>query len=641
MAQERERSRVRVQGMPLVGVAAAVLIIAVLYLAQQVLIPIALAVLLSFLLTPVVKRLEKWGLPRVPSVLLVAALSFAAIGGVGYLVTYQVYSLAEQLPQYRQNITQRLQSLRGTGGGAIGKAADVLEEAQEEVEQEVKKQEQMEEQEERREEQQERAEQRAAPTRPPLRSQPPSTAPPPEGAQPPPIPVRVVEEVSTPFQYVRDYLGAILSPLAMAGIVVVFVIFFLIQRDDLRDRLIRLAGSTRLELTTRTLNDSAKRISRYLLMQLVINVSYGVPVGIGLWLIGVPGALLWGLMATLLRFIPFVGPWIAASMPILLSLAVFDGWGRPLAVAGLYVALELFSNNVLETWLYGSSTGMSPIAVLLAAVFWSWLWGPVGLLLAVPLTACLVVLGRHVSQVSFFTILLGNEPALTPAERFYQRLLALDEDEALDLAEEHRDEHGLVALYDDVIIPALHLEERDRHAGRLAPDRQEMVRASVREIVEELGEWRPPEAGDEVSPPPPVESAERGDEGPKRTVLCLPARDEADELAARIFAQVLIAGGIDAEPVSVGSLSGETVERVRAADARLVCISAVPPAAGAHARYLCKRLKRQMPELRILVGLWNVAGSFERTEQRLIATGAAHVATNFQAALDRVRKETG
>lgn len=247
------------------------------------------------------------------------------------------------------------------------------------------------------------------------------------------------EEPPSTFELLRDYVSPALIPLARLGLAVVLVIFFLLQREDLRDRLIRLMSRDRLDVTTRALNDAGDRIGRYLRTQLLINTCYGVPIAIGLAIIGLPGALLWGLLGMLLRFIPYVGPWLAASMPILLSLAVFDGWLWPLAVIALFVGLELFTNMVMEPWLYGASTGLSPVAVLLAVIFWSSLWGGVGLLLAIPLTVCLVVAGRHLPQFEFFTILLGKEPALSATERFYQRLLTGDHQGAMELALEHGD----------------------------------------------------------------------------------------------------------------------------------------------------------------------------------------------------------
>ena len=260
--------------------------------------------------------------------------------------------------------------------------------------------------------------------------------------------VQVQSPAPTPLETLRDVGGPLIAPFATAGLVVVLVIFMLLQREDLRDRVLRLVGGREVARATEAMDDAAKRISRYLLMQLIINVLYGIPVGIGLYFIGVPNPILWGCLATVLRFIPYLGPVIGALFPIALSFAVAPGWTLPLLTVALFVVLELFSNNVLEPWLYGASTGLSPVAVLVAAVFWTMLWGPLGLLMSTPLTVCLVVLGRHVPQLGFFDVLLGDEPALSPEVKFYQRLLARDPEEATELAEEYLEDGSLDKLYE-------------------------------------------------------------------------------------------------------------------------------------------------------------------------------------------------
>jgi hypothetical protein len=410
----------------------------------------------------------------------------------------------------------------------------------------------------------------------------------------------------------------------------VLVIFFLLQREDLRDRLIRILSRDRLDITTRALNDAADRIGRYLRTQLLINTCYGVPVGVGLSLMGLPGAVLWGLLATLLRFIPYVGAWLAASMPIVLSLAVFDGWLWPLAVLTLFVALELFTNMVMEPWLYGASTGLSPVAVLLAVIFWSSLWGGIGLLLAIPLTVCLVVAGRHLQQFEFFTILLGKEPALSAQERFYQRLLAGDHDGAMELAQLYAT-NGLVSLYDQVLIPALQLAERDRHDGRLDAELEDSIMASAGAIVDALGEQHRLDAV-------PTERLNPESEQALFELLCLPSRDLADELSARMFTQVLNLQGIPAETLSVKQLAGEMIERATARENPVVCVSAVPPKALAHTRYLCKRLKQQSPNARLVVGLWDGKGYAADMLARLNEAGADTVVSNLEAGVRWARQ---
>ena len=584
-------------------IAAGLLVVAGLYLAQGVLIPIAIAILLSFLLAPVADGLERIHLPRIASVILIGLLSLTLITGVASLLVTQAYEVAGSLPKYRQNIEERLRFFTGDEpGGVIDEATETIKKARKEVADENKQKQQ-------------------------VVAEPDS-----EAADDGPMPVVIHSPPPTGLDLLRTYAGTILGPVGQAALVFVFVIFILFQREDLRDRLIRLMGSDRLDVTTGAFDDAGSRISRYLLMQLIINVTYGLPVAIGLWLFGVPGALLWGLLAALLRFIPFLGPWLAASMPILLSLAVFEGWYWPLAVVGLFVALELFSNNVIEPWLYGSSTGLSPIGVILAVVFWSALWGLVGLVVAIPLTVCLVVAGRYLPQFEFFTILLSRDPALTSAERFYQRLLAGDQDEAEDLAHDYVEQHGLMSLYDQIMVPALHLAERNRHAGQLGAGKVQSILEGMTAIAEDMGERQKrtldPRKPDE-SPP-----STNGD----YVVLCLPARDNADELTATMFAQVLRATGVTVETGSVHALAGEVVARVDAAASPLVCISALPPEAVSHARYLCLRLASHNPGLPVIVGLWDVTGNLERMRARLTEAGANQVVTTFEGGVDQVRR---
>ncbi len=606
------------QTLLLVRLATAMLVIAALYWGQGVLIPIVLAALLSFVLAPVADWLERWHVPRAASVILVAVLAFAALGGVVSIITNQLVSLAESLPKYQQNIEQRFRLFQNNEPGAFEKTANMFGDIKEDVDREAE------------ERTNQAAEADSQPFETPARSSVRSN-PGGDSSEERPALVEIVEPELSAFELLKQYAGPLLGPVGTAGLVAVFVIFILLQREDLRDRMIRLMG-TRLDVTTRALDDAGNRISRYLLMQLIINVTYGLPVAIGLWLIGVPSAILWGLLAILLRFIPYIGPWLAASMPILLSLAVFDGWLWPLAVVGLLVSLELFSNNVMEPWLYGSSTGLSPVAVILAVVFWSALWGGVGLLLAIPLTVCLVVASKHIPPLEFITVLLSRESALPPAERFYQRLLAGDDDEAEELALKHAEQHGLMNLYDQVMLPAIHLAESDRHAGRLEPDRVHALEEYVSEIIEEMGEWQ--QRWEDGQGEERAETPRSNDQ----VLFCLPARDKADELAARMFAQVLNTQGVTADAVSVKALAGEIMTRIEGSDMPLVCISALPPGAVSHARYLCKRLDRQFPDLRIIVGLWNVTDNLERITARLTEAGADHVITTLEEGTEQVRR---
>jgi len=354
----------------------------------------------------------------------------------------------------------------------------------------------------------------------------------------------------------------------------------------------------------------------------------GTAVAIGLTLIGVPNALLWGALSMVLRFIPYVGPWIAAAMPIALSFAVFDGWTQPLMTMGLFVMLELISNNLLEPWLYGTRTGVCRLALLVAAVFWTWMWGPAGLFLSTPLTVCLVVMGKYVAQLEFLSILLSDEPVLRPSQRFYQRLLARDPEEAEDLLHEVLEQKSLLEICDDVLLPALVLVEQDRERGAL----DETTRDYVLRRTEELGdalydeEARQREANPAHALPP----------GARFKVLVLPADDEADEIAARLFARHLRLEQIESEVCSVAALKAEMPDQVEATRADVVYIAALPPSAVLHARYLCKRLRARYPRLPIIVGLWAANGDTRKARERLEACGCEKLVTGYAEGVEEM-----
>ena len=364
------------------ALAALVVVIAALYFGRDVFVPLALAGLLSFALAPLIATLRRWGIPRTSAVITVVLVAFLGIFIFGFIVAGQVSQLGASLPRYEHNIREKIGSLQSgaPGGGLIDRAAEVLRDLRHDIEEATEAP----------------AEEQA---KSPLE---------PEASEPEPIPVQIRQPDPAPLQMLQTIVGPLIQPLATTGIVIVFVVFMLLKREDLRDRFIRLVGSRDLHRTTQALGDAAERVGRYLLMQLVVNVAYGVPIGIGLWLIGIPNPLLWGMLSIVLRFVPFLGPIIAAAFPLALSIAVDPGWSMLLWTAALFIVLELISGNVLEPWLYGASTGLSSIAILAAAIFWTWLWGPVGLLLSTPLTVCLVVLGRHVPQFEFLNVLLGK-----------------------------------------------------------------------------------------------------------------------------------------------------------------------------------------------------------------------------------------
>ncbi len=360
--------------------------------------------------------------------------------------------------------------------------------------------------------------------------------------------------------------GTLLEALGTIGIVIVLVVFFLIRREDLRDRFIHLAGKGHVTVTTQMLEDANTRVSHYLSMLFLVNVAFGISVGIGLYLIGVPSAILWGILAATLRFIPYIGPWIAAAMPIGLSMAISTGWAAPLLTAALFVVLELFNNNFLEPWLYGKHTGVSAVAVLVAAVFWLWLWGPVGLLLATPLTVCLLVVGKHVPQLSFLDVVLGNEPVFEPKKRIYQRLVAGDQEEADELLEDLLEHESLIEVYDSVLIPALAMVETHWHRGEFNDGKHNLVLESLREMIQDrIDRQQEMQAQQKTDDSPKANGTPRLidlRDNPELRILSLPARSDADEIAAMMVAQVLDTSGCIVQTVSLTSLASEMVELV-------------------------------------------------------------------------------
>ena len=372
-------------------------------------------------------------------------------------------------------------------------------------------------------------------------------------------------------------------------------------------------------------------------MQLVVNALYGVVVGAGLYLIGVPNAFLWGVLGLLLRFLPYVGPWLVAAMPITLSLAVFDDWSHTLMTIGLFVVLELLVNYVLEPWLYGASMGVSSVGIIVTAIFWTWLWGPIGLVIAMPLTVCLVVAGNYIPQLRFLTILLGDCSTLTIEEQFYQRLLALDDEEADRLAADYLQRETREQFYEDVLIPALCMAERDRHDGVLRAEQEAALLETTRELVEELDdETSGSDSPDDMEGCDSSFTDRRSDTKSGIRVLCIPGHDKADEITALMLSQLLSTVGVEVETRSTDVLAAELVEYVRTNSVDAVVISAVPPRAGRHTRYLCKRLRSNMPQLPIIVGLWS-GNHLTRTLERLEGSGASTVVHSLAGAVKEVQ----
>ena len=568
--------------------AAAAIIIAGLYFARDVIIPFALAVLLTFLLAPAVLRLRRWGLGRIPAVMATVVVAFAIIGILGWVVTGQLLQLANELPNYQRNISQKLKAFDTPGGGLVQRTSRMLAELDREL------------------------------------TQPDPT----DTSDPRPLAVEVQAPRENALNTLRAVVSPLLAPLATAGIVVVLVIFMLIQREDLRDRFIGLVGTTRMNVTVQALDDAGGRISRYLLMQFLINVAYGFPVGIGLYFIGVPNAFLWGVLATALRFVPYIGPLIAMALPLLLAFAVDPGWSMLLMTGALFLVVELISNNVMEPWLYGASTGISSVAIMVAALFWTFLWGPIGLLLSTPLTVCLAVAGRYVPQLHFLSVLLGNEPALAPEVRLYQRMLAMDAEEASEVAGELLAKMPLLQVYDELIIPAVSLAESDRHQGLLDEERKQFILENSRELIEELAVI---EAAKHRAPPvlPAAEDVGRS------SIVCLPARDDSDEVAGLMLRELLRGRtGAAVDVFSVRTPLDRHIDEIRRRQPEVVFVSSVPPSAVRSAAYVCRRLQAALPDIPVHVGVWSKLADPDRLRARLPESLASKLFTTLGPAVE-------
>lgn len=572
----------------LVGAAA---VIAGLYFARPVLEPLALSVLLSLMLAPAVRRLQHWGLGRVAAVALAVFLASAVILGFAAAVGDEALNFVQNLPQYESNIAGKIRSLNGAvpSSGVLGRATHVFRDLGNEI---------------------------AGLT--------PAPAAAPRGAAAPPLPVVVRNGEPATWQILSEIVGPLLLPIASAGLVVLFVVMILLKREDLRDRLLRLAGERDLNRTTAAMNEAAERVSRYLLMQLAVGVCYGLPIGVGLAAIGIPNALLWGLLGVLMRFLPYLGGPLTGVLPVILSIAVAPGWGVFLWTLLLFAGVELVIANLVEPWLYGRSTGLSAVAVMAAAVFWTWLWGMVGLLLATPLTVCLVVLGRHVPHLHFLEILLGNQPVLSPAESLYQRLLARDPEEATEQAEEFARQNSIEVFFDEVAIPALQMAQTDDDRGALSPRHRAIVAEGLAAMLDNLAEDRVLDAA-----MPEAEGLGREADA----IVCLAGRNELDLAAAWLLQHALLRRGHRSTVFSPDALATFKLERLPLRGSYAVCLSLLSASSAARARYLVRRIRRQARRARLVIGCWGERGTDFSVEQAVAATAADQVVTSLAAAV--------
>ena len=589
------------------GLLIAAIVITGLYVGREVLVPLALAILLSFVLTPIFLLLRRLKVPRVVGVAIVVTFAFALIFFLGWVMAQQATQLAENLPGYQQVLTNKISALRYSAA-----SSPVLEKATEAL----------------------NGLERELTNPPPEHTAETVLTPPVEGDPDKPIPVEVREPAPKPLELFQRIAGTVLPPLVTAGIVILFVIFILLQREDLRDRAIRLLGASDMQRTTSAMNDAAQRLSKYFLSQVLINSAYGVFIALGLWLIGVPSPMVWGILAMLMQFVPYVGAFIAAAFPLMLAAAVAPGWTPFLLTFALYLVSELTMGQVVEPLVYGHGTGVSPVAVVLSTVFWAWLWGPLGLLLAMPITVCLVVLGRHVEGFNFFEVLLGDEPALRPEQSFYQRVLTGDSAEATYQAELALKDEPLAAYLDDVALKGLRLAERDFERGALDEANLERINATIKEIMNDLADFEPRRWFRKVYPVERKEDQEEAQTGlaslstmdeveedqlpileaadfapgweEDGSVLCIGGRTQLDEAAATILAGLLKKHGLKARAAESEAISAGHIVSLDAAKAKLVCLSFLAGGSGqAQVRYLVRQLRRILPKgCMILVGYW-------------------------------------
>jgi predicted PurR-regulated permease PerM len=587
-----------------VGFAFGVLIVTVLFFAQTIFIPIALAVFLTFLLAPIVDRLER-GVGRTAATIATVLATTGLLIGVGWMVTHEMSGLVGMLkePKYADNIREKVKKVEDWFQSGVltelshftrtfaRRGSENANEGQDENNQQAKD--------------------KGTAEQPKTEANTNNPAP---AAGGPPTPFWLGE--------IPASLSRLGEDLAQTALVVVLVVFMLLRREDLRNRVIRLIGHGRLTVTTIAIDDAASRVSRFLFVQLVVNSCYGLVFAAGLWLLHVPYAFLWGFLAGVMRYVPYVGIWLAVLPPIALSLAVAPGWSLPLWVVGMVAVLEVVCANFVEPVLFGQTIGVSEVALLVSAAFWAWLWGPIGLVLSAPLTVCLVVLGKYVPQLEFFDVLLGDAPVLPARLVFYQRLLARDQDEAAAVIEKFAKTAPAEAAYDEFLVPTLVSARRDLDSSDLSEEDERFIVSAVAELSEQLS------AGDPTpSAPAVVENATA--EVPRAIVVGCPARDDEDEVALGMLRSLLGLARWELDILPAAALAAELIEKVEKVQPAAICIVALPPGGVAHTRYLCKRLRQRFADLKLAVGLWGLEGDISHARDALAAAGADHVSTRI------------
>jgi predicted PurR-regulated permease PerM len=572
---------------PLVVVGTLMLIVASMYWARPVLIPVALAMLLAFLLSPADSALQRLGFGRVASVALLALIAFSLLGVIGWAISLQVKEFAQNLPSYQGNIQKRIEDLQVRQGTTLDKVRIEFKQLIGDVS---------------------------------------TNAPSAEQArQPVLVAVQGGRFTSGIWQF-SPIVRPLLESLFYIMLVAILVIFMLLERDELRNRAIRLLGYGRLSLTTQALDEAGQRVSRYLFAQFIVNACLGVLIGLGLFLLGVPYALLWGFLIIILRFVPYIGIWIAAAFPIAVSLATSSTWWQPLSVIAMFAVLEPVVGMVIEPMLFSQSAGTSKLAMLIAIAFWTWLWGPIGLLLATPLTACLAVVVTYVPQLDFIAVLLGDEPMMQASVAYYKRLLALDQDEAESIVEEQLRTHPVEHVFDEVLIPALHYAKRDSRLGSVTNDEQEFIYKSTREIIERINL-------------PSIHLASSSDavtSVDKIRILAWPAHDEGDAIALLMLQQILDPTRYEMEISAAGNRLSEILREVEQKAPTLFCVGYIPTGGLSASQHVTKLLHARLPELAIVVGHWGLHEKVHTKRETLLAAGATHVAATLIETRDQI-----
>ncbi|MDZ4830539.1 MAG: AI-2E family transporter [Phycisphaerae bacterium] len=575
-----------------------VLVVGVLWIAQGIFIPIAISILVAFILMPVVSRVERVGVPRWLAVLGAVASSAAAIALVGWVVADQAMDFAEKLPQYRGTVREKLTDVAGHANGFLARARRGIGELELQVSDATA------------------ALESGAPAHPASIGNP---GPPSILAPRADTVTQVPEPSGGPLRQLTMAVRSATAPVLGAGVVVLFAAFILLRRDELRDRIVALAGHEQLHRTTEMMEEAAVQLGRLLLAQLLVGVGFGIVFAGGLLLIGVPNALLFGALVIPLRFVPIVGPWISAALPTALALVVLDGWFPPIATLVLFVVLEVATASIIEPWALGKRTGMSPTAVLLALMFWTWLWGAPGLVLAMPLTTSIAVLGRRVRALEWMATLLNEQTGLPASARLYQRLLAVDIDQAIAVMRSERDSIGLERAYGEVMMPALAALERDRLSGELDGEHAQLAISGMAEIVESL-------ALDSIAVAAPASRTV-----PRRIAL-VPAHSEADAVTARMLMHVASSHGHEAQALRTGDLASERAAAATKLEVQVTCICAMPPLAEAHARLMLERMRDRLPGNAVVIALWQREPD-ARARERLELLGARNVVGSFMDAV--------